>query len=134
MVGLAVGMGSSWPIIKGILIGIIPHKVIVLSALGAQYIHSKLQIKVAVVLAFLFAAVMPLGVLAGHLFIHSLEPDERNSMNNSGCDLAPNEATANIPECIMQGLGAGTIFFVTFCELLPGELLLRIGRLLELLL
>ena len=43
-------------------------------------------------------------------------------MNNSGCDLAPNEATANIPECIMQGLGAGTIFFVTFCELLPGEL------------
>lgn len=72
MVGMAVGMGSSWDIIKGILIGIIPHKVIVLSSLGAQYIHSKLKFKIAIVFAVVFASMMPFGVLAGHIFIHSL--------------------------------------------------------------
>ena len=72
MVGMAVGMGSSWAIIKGILIGIIPHKVIVLSSLGAQYIHSRLPFPFAATLAFVFAMVMPSGTLSGHLFIHSL--------------------------------------------------------------
>lgn len=45
-------------------------------------------------------------------------------MNRNGCvlDLKKAEKLATAPECILQGLGAGTIFFVTFCELLPSEL------------
>ena len=51
------------------------------------------------------------------------EPDELIEKTNNGCDLGlENVQNATVAECIIQGLGAGTIFFVTFCELLPGEL------------
>ena len=52
MVGMAVGMGNSWAAIQAILIGIIPHKVIVLASLGAQYIHAKLPFNRAVISSF----------------------------------------------------------------------------------
>ena len=52
MVGMAVGMGNSWAAIRAILIGIIPHKVIVLASLGAQYIHAKLPLNRAVISSF----------------------------------------------------------------------------------
>jgi len=91
-------MGSSWAIIKGILIGIIPHKVIVLSSLGAQYIHSRLPFPFAATLAFVFAMVMPSGTLSGHLFIHSLEDEKKsNYLPDNGCslDLEDSESTTN---------------------------------------
>jgi zinc transporter ZupT len=122
MVGLAVGMGSSWAAIRGILMGIIPHKVIVNISLGVQYLHSKLTFKQAFILGGVFAGVMPLGVLAGHLLIHRIENQSEVLEDACVLDLEVSSGTANPVECIIQGLGAGTIFFVTFCELLPGEL------------
>ena len=100
MVGLAVGMGSSWAAIRGILMGIIPHKVIVNISLGVQYLHSKLNFKQALTLGGVFSAVMPMGVLAGHLLIHRIEDKGKVLANACELDLEESAGTANIPECI----------------------------------
>ena len=70
-------------------------------------------------LSIAFAAIMPLGVLAGHL---ALSGASNSTVTTSPCASELEDPDPTAIECVLQGLAAGTIFFVTFCELLPGEL------------
>ena len=102
MVGIAVGMGSSWYAIRGILIGIVPHKVILNLSLGVQYLHSKIEPIKATIIAVIFASVMPVGVFAGHLFIHSIEDDSKKTkyLPTGGCNLELGGKAVTEVECM----------------------------------
>lgn len=105
--GMTVGLKHTEMGVWNMCIAIVSHEVVVGFSLGLQLLRSYNTIKKVVVAALLCALMTPLGVIIGMSIM------ETGGEGNTSLDAANG---------ILQGLATGVFIYVTFFEILLGEI------------